>query len=38
MDVMTTGADIATMLTGLSAVTAAYLWTRSQWNGWRQLA
>ncbi len=36
MDVMTAGADIGTMLTGLSAVTAAYVWTRSQWGGWRQ--
>lgn len=36
MDVMTAGADIGTMLTGLSAVTAAYVWTRSQWSGWRQ--
>jgi hypothetical protein len=36
MDAMTAGADIGAMLTGLSAVTAAYVWTRSQWNGWRQ--
>lgn len=36
MDWMTTGADIGTMVTGLSAVTAAYVWTRTQWRGWRQ--
>lgn len=30
MDVWTAGADIGTMLTGLSAVTAAYVWTRGQ--------
>jgi hypothetical protein len=36
MDFMTAGADVATMLTGLSAVTAAYVWTRTQWLGWRQ--
>jgi len=36
MDALTAGADIGTMLTGLSAVTAAYVWTRNQLAGWRQ--
>jgi hypothetical protein len=30
------GADVATMVTGLSAATAAYLWTRNQFRGWRE--
>lgn len=36
MDWLTTGSDIGTMATGLSAVTAAYVWTRNQVRGWRQ--
>jgi hypothetical protein len=36
MDVWTAGADIGTMVTGLSAVTAAFVWTRSQVRDWRQ--
>ena len=36
MDVWTAGADVGTMATGLSAVTAAYVWTRSQMRNWRQ--
>ena len=35
MDALTAGADIGTMLTGLSAVTAAYVWTRNQLRDWR---
>src|SRR6266516_2369799 len=30
MDPLTAGADVGAMLTGLSAVTAAYVWTRRQ--------
>lgn len=36
MDWLTAGSDIAQMLTGGSAITAAYVWTRSQWRGWQQ--
>ena len=36
MDVLTTGADIATMATGLSAVTAAYVWITGRLRSWRQ--
>ena len=36
MDWLTIGSDIGTMATGLSAVTAAYVWTRNQVRGWRQ--
>ena len=36
MDAWTTGADIATMVTGLSVVTAAYVWTRAQMRAWRE--
>src|SRR5690349_7815462 len=36
MDGLTTGADIATMATGLSAVTAAYVWTMGRFREWRQ--
>jgi hypothetical protein len=36
MDLWTTGADVGTMLTGLSAATAAFVWTRSQVREWRQ--
>jgi hypothetical protein len=36
MDLLTDGADIATMLTGISAVTAAFVWTRGQLRDWRQ--
>ena len=31
MDAWTIGTNIGTMLTGVSAVTAAYVWTRAQW-------
>jgi hypothetical protein len=30
-----TGADVGTMVTGLSALTAAVLWTRNQVGGWK---
>lgn len=36
MDALTTGADIGTMLTGLSAVTAAYVWTMGRFRDWRR--
>jgi len=36
MDVLTAGADIGAMLTGASAVTATYVWTRNQLLGWRE--
>lgn len=36
IDLLTAGADVGTMVTGVSAVTAAYVWTRSQWRTWRQ--
>lgn len=36
MDALTTGADIATMATGLSAVTAAYVWIMGRVRDWRQ--
>jgi len=36
MDVLVDGSAIATIATGLSAVTAAYVWTRGQVRGWRQ--
>jgi len=32
---LSTGADIGTMVTGVSAVTAAFVWTRNQVSGWR---
>jgi hypothetical protein len=35
MDALTAGADIATMATGLAAVTAAVAWIGRQWDGWR---
>jgi hypothetical protein len=35
MDGWTIGTDIATMLTGLSAVTAAATWLTSRYRGWR---
>ena len=35
MDALTTGSDIATMATGLAAVTAAAAWIRRQWDGWQ---
>lgn len=35
MDALTTGADVATMATGLAAVTAAVAWVRRQWDGWQ---
>ena len=31
MDVLTTGADIGTMVTGISALTAAITWTAGRW-------
>lgn len=36
MDGWTIGTDIATMLTGLSVLTATIVWTRTQWHGWRE--
>lgn len=36
MDNWTLGADVATMLTGVSALTAAVVWIRGQWRGWQQ--
>lgn len=36
MDLMTDGADIGTMLTGVSAVTAAATWTAGRVRGWRE--
>jgi hypothetical protein len=36
MDRMTSGAEIATMATGLSAVTAAATWTAGRWRAWRR--
>jgi hypothetical protein len=36
MDALSAGADIATIATGLSAVTAAYVWVRNQLHVWRQ--
>jgi hypothetical protein len=30
----TIGADVATMLTGLSVLTATVVWIRTQWNAW----
>lgn len=36
MNWITGGADIATMATGLSAVTAAATWIAGRWRGWRQ--
>jgi hypothetical protein len=36
MDAWTAGTDIATMLTGLSVLTATIVWVRKQWVGWRQ--
>jgi hypothetical protein len=36
MDVLTAGADIATMVTALSVVTALYIWGRNQWRDWQQ--
>jgi hypothetical protein len=36
MDWWTVGADIGTMVTGLSAMTAAYVWIRAQVRDWRQ--
>jgi hypothetical protein len=36
MDWMTTGADIATMATGLSAVTAAATWLAGRWRAWQR--
>jgi hypothetical protein len=35
MDGWTIGAGIATMLTGLSVLTAAIVWTRTQWDQWQ---
>jgi hypothetical protein len=32
---LNTGADIGTMVTGVSAATAAYVWARNQVHGWR---
>ena len=36
MDALTAGADIATMVTALTVVTALYVWGRNQWHGWQQ--
>ena len=36
MDALTDGSAIATIATGVSAVTAAYVWTRGQVRSWRQ--
>jgi hypothetical protein len=36
MDLMTYGADVATMLGGLSVLIATIIWVRSQWQGWQQ--
>ena len=35
MDFWTYGVDIATMATGLSALTAATVWTAGRWRVWR---
>lgn len=35
MDALTSGADVATMATGLAAVIAATAWVRRQWDGWQ---
>ncbi|HEY1918510.1 MAG TPA: hypothetical protein VGH27_23295 [Streptosporangiaceae bacterium] len=35
MDSWTIGADIGTMLTGLSVLIATIVWTRTQWHGWQ---
>lgn len=35
VDFWTYGVDIATMATGLSAVTAASVWTHGRWRAWR---
>src|SRR6266536_613303 len=36
MNWMTGGADVATMATGVSAVTAAATWTAGRWRAWRR--
>ena len=36
MNGWTIGADVGQMLTGISAVTAAYVWSRGQLYNWRQ--
>jgi hypothetical protein len=36
VDVWTAGADVGTMLTGLSVLTATIVWVRKQWSGWQQ--
>ena len=36
MDWLTTGADAGTMATGISALTAAYVWTRGRLRDWPQ--
>jgi hypothetical protein len=36
MDTLTTGADVGTMLTGLSVLTATVVWTRTQWRDLRE--
>jgi hypothetical protein len=35
MDFWTYGVDVATMATGLSALTAASIWTAGRWRAWR---
>jgi hypothetical protein len=35
IDFWTYGVDIATMVTGLSALTAASVWTGGRWRAWR---
>jgi hypothetical protein len=35
MDALGDAADIATIATGLAAVTAAVAWVRNQWDGWQ---
>ena len=37
MDALTIGADVATMATGLSVLTATIVWTRKQFREWREL-
>jgi len=36
MDAYTAGADVATMATGLSVLTATIVWTRRQYREWRE--
>jgi hypothetical protein len=36
MDFLSAGADLGTMLGGLSVLVATIVWTRKQWSDWRQ--